>query len=356
MSDDGAKPRTWPTAIAFALAGVIALAGCGATTSSASHAGSSPSASGGQASTASTATSTSSASGAAVTAAACGARPGVRATGSPIALGAIVTKQPGTDFTDITNMAQAYFTCVNDNGGIKGHPIRYFVKTDQTNPAQIAADANQLIQTDHVLGIVGSTDVLECTVDHAYWHKLGIYELDDGIASECWSSANSATVNMGPRFSSDGAAQYALSRHVSKIVFDQSDLPGWQYGADGVEAVAAADHVPVQNVTSTVPIQDGSSVAIRDVDDAGPNGAVILDYTPPEALVILQAAQKLGLENRVKLWGCSTPCNTDFLAAALGPKWNHKLFVNSELTPADGTDTRSMQLYRAILKQYGSAV
>ena len=50
------------------------------------------------------------------------------------------------------------------------------------------------------------------------------------------------------------------------------------------------------------------------MDDAGPNGAVVLNFTPPEALVILQAAQKLGLENRVKAWACSTPCDTDFLA------------------------------------------
>ena len=56
------------------------------------------------------------------------------------------------------------------------------------------------------------------------------------------------------------------------------------------------------------------------------------------------------------MWGCSTPCNTDFLATSLGPKWNNKLFVNAELTPPDGTNTPSMNLYKAILKQYGSSV
>ena len=55
----------------------------------------------------------------------CGKKPGTKATGTPIKVGAIVTKQPGTDFTDGANMAQAYFNCVNDNGGINGHPISY---------------------------------------------------------------------------------------------------------------------------------------------------------------------------------------------------------------------------------------
>ena len=55
----------------------------------------------------------------------CGAGNGQKATGAPIKLGAIATKQPGTDFTDIPNMAKAYFDCVNDNGGINGRPIQY---------------------------------------------------------------------------------------------------------------------------------------------------------------------------------------------------------------------------------------
>jgi branched-chain amino acid transport system substrate-binding protein len=286
----------------------------------------------------------------------CGTKPGVKATGTPIPLGGIVTNQPGTSFTDIANMANAYFTCVNNNGGINGHPIKYFIRTEQTNPAQVAADAKQLVQTDHVVGIVGNTSIIECSVNHSYWENLGFFVVDSGIAPECYSTPNSAAVNMGPRYSSDGAVQYALSQHVSKIVFDQSNVPGTGYIAAGPAALAAAAHVPIVQLTENVPISDANSVAIKEVNDAGPNGAVILNFTPPEALVILQAAQKLGLEDRVKLWGCSTPCNTDFLAKALGPKWNNKLFVNAELTPPDSTNTPAMRLYKAILAKYGKAV
>jgi branched-chain amino acid transport system substrate-binding protein len=286
----------------------------------------------------------------------CGTKPGVKATGTPIPLGGIVTNQPGTSFTDIANMANAYFTCVNNNGGINGHPIKYFIQTEQTNPAQVAADAKQLVQTDHVVGIVGNTSIIECSVNHSYWENLGFFVVDSGIAPECYSTRNSAAVNMGPRYSSDGAVQYALSQHVSKIVFDQSNVPGTGYIAAGPAALAAAAHVPIVQLTENVPISDANSVAIKEVNDAGPNGAVILNFTPPEALVILQAAQKLGLEDRVKLWGCSTPCNTDFLAKALGPKWNNKLFVNAELTPPDSTNTPAMRLYKAILAKYGKAV
>jgi branched-chain amino acid transport system substrate-binding protein len=322
-----------------AVIGTLAAAGC-----SSSGSGSS----GGTASAAPTS--------AAVNTSQCGTKPGVKATGTPIPLGAIATNQPGTSFTDIPNMAAAYFDCVNANGGINGHPIKLTIKTEQTNPAQIAALAKQLVQTDHVVGIVGNTSILECTINHSYWEKLGYYVVDSGIAPECYSTPNSAAVNMGPRYSSDGAVQYALSQHVSKVVFDQSNVPGTGYIAAGPAALAAAAHTPIVQLTENVPISDANSVAIKEVNEAGPNGAVILNFTPPEALVILQAAQKLGLEDKVKLWGCSTPCNTDFLAKALGPKWNHKLFVNAELTPPDVTNTPKMALYKAILAQYGKSV
>ncbi|MBO0770801.1 MAG: ABC transporter substrate-binding protein [Actinobacteria bacterium] len=330
--------------LAFAIAaGLAAAAGCGSSNNSGtSGAASSPAASSG--------------AGGQVNTSQCGTKPGVKATGTPIPLGGIVTNQPGTSFTDIANMAAAYFACVNANGGVNGHPIKYYIQTEQTKPDQIAAESKQLVQSDHVVGIVGNTSILECTIDHSFWEKQGFYIVDSGIAPECWSTPNSAAVNMGPRYSSDGAVQYAISQHVSKIVFDQSNVPGTGYIAAGPAALAKAANVPIVQLTENVPINDANSVAIKEVDDAGPNGAVILNFTPPEALVILQAAQKLGLENRVKLWGCSTPCNTDFLAHALGPKWNHKLFVNAELTPPDGTNTPSMNLYKAILAQYGKKV
>jgi branched-chain amino acid transport system substrate-binding protein len=323
----------------IAVAGMAILAGCGSSPSS------SPTAS--PSSTVSTST---------VATSQCGTKPGVVATGTPIPLGVIVTNQPGTSFTDISNMANAYFTCVNDNGGIKGHPVKYYIETEQTNPAQIAAEAKQLVQTDHVVGIVGNTSIIECSIDSSYWQKLGYDIIDSGIAPECWSTPNSAAVNMGPRYSSDGAVQYALAQHVDKIVFDQSNVPGTGYIAAGPSALAAAAKVPIVQLTENVPITNADSVALKEVDDAGPDGAVVLNFTPPEALVILQAAQRLGLEDRVKLWGCSTPCNTDYLAASLGPKWNDKLFVNAELTPPDVTNTPTMELYKAIYKQYGKAV
>jgi branched-chain amino acid transport system substrate-binding protein len=344
--------RVRASAALAVLVGALLLAACGSSSSSTTSSATSSSG----ASSATTAATTASTAASSTSTSSCGPKPGVKATGTPINIGTIDTKQPGTDFSDGPNMINAYFACVNANGGVNGHPLKLFVIYDQTQPSQITAAAKQLIQTDHVIGIVGVFDLLECTLDQSYWQSLGIYEMGAGIAPECWSTPHSAAVNMGPRYSSDGAVQYGLTKHPSKIVFVQSNVPGTGYIAAGPAALAKAAGTPITELTENVPIQDANSVALNLVDDAGPNGWVVLNFTPPEALVILQAAQKLGLEDRVKGWGCSTPCNTDFLAKSLGPKWNDKLFVNAELTDPDDHNGPEMRLYKAILAQYGQAV
>jgi branched-chain amino acid transport system substrate-binding protein len=287
----------------------------------------------------------------------CGPKPGVKAKGTPIPVGAIDTKVPGTDFSDIENMETAYFTCVNANGGINGRPVKVYALTDQITAASDAADAAKLVQTDHVVAVSGSSSVIECSVDYKYWQSKGYKVIADGIAPECYSTPNYADANMGPRFSSDGAAQYVETLPgVKKIVFDQSDVPGTGYNEGGIPKVAALKHLPVVALTEPVPITDADAVAEKEVQDAGPNGAIVLNFTPPEALLILQAAQKLGLEDSVKAWSCSTPCDTDFLSSSLGTAWDGKFFVNAELTPPDPTHTPTMNLYKAIYKQYGKAV
>jgi branched-chain amino acid transport system substrate-binding protein len=284
----------------------------------------------------------------------CGLGNGKKASGAPIKLGGIATKQPGTDFTDIPNAAKAYFDCVNDNGGINGRPVSYSFETEQTDPGQAAAAAKKLVETEKVLGIVGNTSIIECTVNHKYYEAKGYYVIGSGIAPECYGTSNFAAVNMGPRYSVDGAAQYLIRQKVKKIVLDQSNVPGTGYIAAGAAAIAKDAGVEFKDLHDNVPIQDANSVALKAVQAAGANGGVLLNFTPPEALKILQAAQRQGLQDRVK-WACSTPCNTDFLADALGSAWDDKLGVNAELnlTSADGPDS---QLYRDVMKKYAPKV
>ena len=114
--------------------------------------------------------------------------------------------------------------------------------------------------------------------------------------------------------------------------------------------------MPIKSQADNVPIKDANTVALQLVNEAGPDGGGGAQLHPARgAEVILQAAQKLGLENRVKAWACSTPCNTDFLAKALGPQVAQQAVHQRRADPDRRYHGPEMQLYEAILKKYGAA-
>jgi branched-chain amino acid transport system substrate-binding protein len=284
----------------------------------------------------------------------CGLGTGKKATGTPIKVGGLVTFEPGTDFQDIAKAAAAYFTCVNDNGGIRGRPIQYKYYTTPINPVTVAAQARKLV-ADKVWAVVGNTEILDCTVNHKYYRAQGYYVIGSGIAPECYNGAPTmAQVNMGPAYSATGAAQALVRAGAKKLVCDTSNQ-GDPTGYVNLGCMAVATNAGLEAVDShhDVPITDAASVALELVQRAGQDGGIVLTYIPPEALKILQAAQQQGLIDRVK-WGCATPCNTDFVAAELGSAWNGKLHVNAELALLDSKGP-DMTLYRAVMGRYASS-
>jgi branched-chain amino acid transport system substrate-binding protein len=287
---------------------------------------------------------------AAANASKCGLGNGQKASGAPIKLGAIITKQPGTDFTDISDMAKAYFDCVNDNGGINGRPVQYQVETEQTNPQQVASLATKLVESDKVLGIVGNTSLIDCAVNQKYYEKQGINLIANGVARECYFSENIRDINMGPYYSTVGAAQYLVNQGAKSIVAATLKAPGTDFNNQGAVELAKQNNIPGKSVTEVVPINDGAALALKLVQAAGDGGGVVLDFIPPEALKVLQGAEQQGLIEKVK-WACATPCNDASIAEALGPAWNDKLGINAELNLVDSKGPDN-QLYLQVQKKY----
>ena len=137
----------------------------------------------------------------------CGAGTGKKATGKPIKIGGIDMLIPGVDFTTIGKFANAYFKCVNDNGGINGRPIKYILYNEQLNPTQQASLAKKLVESDKVVGIVGNTSFTECGTNWKYYKSKGFTVIGAGVQAECFGTPTFVESNMGPRYSNIGAAQ-----------------------------------------------------------------------------------------------------------------------------------------------------
>src|SRR5215218_3327423 len=281
----------------------------------------------------------------------CGMASGEKASGQPIKVGAIVTKIPGIDFTDITDAAKAYFDCANDNGGINGRPVEYIVEEHGTDPQQVGSLATKLIESERVAAFVGNTSILDCPVNHELYEKNDYYAIVAGVPNECFNTPNIAALNMGPLYSSLGAVRYLVD-HGAKgtLVIVSPKQPGNEAVNQGALTYAKQKGLKTISRLENVPIADPASLAQAIVSQAGDGGGVVLDFTPPEGVKIMQAVAQQGLIDKV-IWGSSTPLNDTSVPDAVGKDWEGKMFINAELALLD-SDGPDMQLYRAVNKKY----
>ncbi len=270
---------------------------------------------------------------------ACGLGNGEAATGDPIKLGGAATNIPGVDFTWIPKMAGIYFDCVNANGGIYGHPIEYSYEDGAPDPAVWQAIATKLVEQDGVLAIVGNTSLLECDVNTEYYASNGYSPIIAGVAPGCFLNDTWSAVNMGPYYSNLGAAQAVVRAGAAgKLVVASPDQPGMDFNNSSVEDMAGIAGLEYEGILEAVPIADPAAFAQRLVDAAGEGGGVVLNFTGPTVLPLLQAISEQGLVDSV-LWGSSTPPNDPSVAQALqdccGTDWNGKFMINAEFNVLD---------------------
>jgi branched-chain amino acid transport system substrate-binding protein len=279
----------------------------------------------------------------------CGLGTGKKATGAAIKMGGIAMVIPGVDFSTIGKVANAYFKCVNDNGGINGRPIRYTLYTEQLNPAQQRTLAKKLVESDKVVGVVGNTSFTECSTNGKYYQSKGYTVIGAGVQADCYASPAIVEVNAGPRYSAIGAAQLLIKRGAKSLVIASPEGVA-AYSDPGVEKVAKLAKVPYKNFPTKLPVTDANSAVLQLVQAAGNGGGVILNFTPDTAPAFMKAAIDQGLIDRVK-WGSTTPIANTFMAAQF-PQFDNKMFIDQEfsnLDPSVGPDTRLML---AVLKKY----
>jgi branched-chain amino acid transport system substrate-binding protein len=283
----------------------------------------------------------------------CGLGNGKKATGAPIKIGGIDMLIPGVDFTTIGKVAKAYFDCVNDNGGIRGRPISYILYTEQLNPAQEAALARKLIQSDKVVGIVGNTSFAECGTNWRYYKSKGFVVIGAGVQAECYSTPSFAETNMGPRYSNVGAAQALIRAGIKKLAVASPDTIS-AYADGGPALLARAHNIPVKIYPTHLPVTDATSQLLQMYQFVGEGGGIILDFTPDTAPAFMKAAIAQGIVDKVK-WGSSTPIANTLMASQF-PQFDGHLWINQEFKNVDPSVGPDTALMFDILKKYAPKI
>jgi branched-chain amino acid transport system substrate-binding protein len=284
----------------------------------------------------------------------CGLGTGKKATGAPIKLGGIDMLIPGVDFTTIGKVANAYFQCVNDNGGINGRPIKYILYNEQLNPAQEASLARKLIQSDKVVGVVGNTSFAECGTNWRYYKSKGYTVIGAGVQAECYSTPSFAEVNSGPRYSNVGAAQALIAAGAKKLSIASPDTIS-AYADGGPALVAKAHGIPVKIFPTHLPVTDATSQLIQMYQFAGDGGGILIDFTPDTAPAFMKAAEAQGIVDKV-LWGSSTPIANTFMSSQFSPAFDGHLWIDNEFSNVDPSVGPDSALMFQVLKKYAPTI
>jgi len=284
----------------------------------------------------------------------CGAGTGKKATGTPIKIDGLDMLIPGVDFTTIGKVAAAYFACVNDNGGINGRPIKYTLYTEALNPAQEAALARKMIQSDKAVGIVGNTSFAECGTNWKYYKSQGYVVIGAGVQAECYSTPSYAEVNSGPRYSNVGAAQALIKAGAKKLAIASPDTIS-AYADGGPALVAQKAGIPVKIFPTHLPVTDATSQLLQMYQFAGDGGGILIDFTPDTAPAFMKAAEAQGIVSKV-LWGSSTPIANTLMSSQFSPAFDGHLWIDNEFSNVDPTVGPDSALMFAVLKKYAPSI
>jgi branched-chain amino acid transport system substrate-binding protein len=335
-----------------ALAGVCALAAigaaaCGSSSSSSSTASSTSSSSATQA--ASTATSTSG-SGGATSSGALGTPDA--ATGSPVVFGMInIETNPGVDFPEIREAAQATIAYVNAyRGGLDGHPIQLQFCATDGSPATSSQCANKLI-ADHPVAIMGASDLASADTLPLY-KKAGLALIGGMDLTPAESSApNSIIFNDIAQSGNSDIGVYAVKNlNAKKVsVISVGDTQGI-FQAKNYEVPSVQQSGGTAKLYSLPPsVADASSVVASAL---GNSPDAILLESPSQCVSILTALKSLGNSKPIlSIDPCSAP--SVIKAAAGGADGMYWFEPYQDLFAAN--QTPDVILTKAILAKYAPA-
>lgn len=284
----------------------------------------------------------------------CGLGTGAAATGEPIIIGAIVGQTGPDDFSASAKAANAYFDCVNANGGINGRPIKYIVADDQWNPEVAAQLAAKLVNDDKAVVLAGSSSFVECGANADLYKSSGIISVAGvGVPRECFSASNYAPVNAGPRISTVAAAEYAASALGAKsFVCIGPNIPNvGPWACDGVKTWAESNGFKADSILVDPGSLDAASTVLQ-AASFSPD-AIILSLPKGLMLPVLTAAEEQGMNEKIKFLSAASGYDLS-VPATLGAAWNGKFWVNMEFNPL-GSDGADNQNWKAVMDAYAPA-
>jgi ABC-type branched-subunit amino acid transport system substrate-binding protein len=286
--------------------------------------------------------------------------PGVTATDITIGSHQPLTGVAAPGYDEIAPAANAYFSWVNDHGGVHGRKITYKFLDDMYDPAQTTSVVRQLVLQDNVFAIFNGlgTPTHSAVVD--YLNSSKVPDLFVASGCVCWNQPVQHPYTFGWQtdyvIEGEIQGQYIAKNLAGKKIgyFVQNDDFG-QGGVKGLDTQIPASSVVSRQtyVTSNINV----APQIQALQAAGAQVVVLYTVPPFTALALLSAA-KIGYHPTWVVSNVGSDPLTlagllqNFSKGAAGASLAEGIITDAYAAPVGDTASPWNQLFKQIHDKY----
>ena len=295
--------------------------------------------------------------------AACGGSAGnapqtdVGITSSSILLGNTIAQSgPAAAYGTIGNAEQAYFTYINNKGGVNGRKIQFTILDDAYNPAQTVPLTHQLVEQNQVFAMFSGLGTQDQTSVRDYLNQKKVPQLFVATGATTWGkdySTSKWTLSWQPPYQGEARiyAKDVLQNHPSaKIgVLYQNDDYGQDYLKGLTDGLGDKASMIVDkesyDVTAADPFAQLTKLHAAGVD------TLFLFSTPKPSIQSLAFVSKVHWAPTIYLNSVSSPQIYMLAAKKAGAELKNVTSVGYIKDPTDPqwASDSGMQLYKQVI-------
>jgi len=208
---------------------------------------------------------------------------------------------PAAAWGSVARGSKLVFDIVNDEGGIAGRQIKYFIRDDQYNPSQTVAGVKELVEKHGIFAFVGgvSTASGSAVKDYLLGKEI-IWISPCSGAPVFYKLFNPYLWNMWPSYENDASiiAKFAIEKKKFKKIamFYQND----GYGLDALDSVKYRLSRYNMELVAAVPVEPTERDLSSHLAKIQASGAetVIAFVAPTQAAIALKTAVYVGFKTQ----------------------------------------------------------
>ncbi|MDD4356232.1 MAG: ABC transporter substrate-binding protein [Smithellaceae bacterium] len=281
---------------------------------------------------------------------ACAAKPGFDSKEIRIAQWGPQTG-PAAPWGSVARGTDILVKLVNDEGGIHGRKIKYFIRDDQYNPAQTKAVVKELVEREGIFAFVGGVSAAAGMAVKGYLAENKVIWVGPSTAiNEYVFPVQPYLFAIYPLYEDEASilTKYAVEKLKAKKIafFYQNDA----YGKSGLEGCKARMAKLKMNLVEESSVEPGEKDLSSQMLRLKKSGAdvVIMWVNPTSATIALKTASTIGFKPQ---WiSSNTLSDYPLMNKITGGLWEGVITGAFALAP--DSDTPLLKKYREAAKKY----